>query len=217
MSACATSASGYSAMGATSCSSSSALKAVLPGSWVAASGGQLTSTTSSRAADFQKVGRIVMSSLGGVSMTVVILGPEGRPVNPTMVEPEYHLGRTPRELGPARGRILHVHGAPFAAHQTRLCATRAAPRRAVRDSRTRWTGIASMSWLKRPFARKAAMKVPSSILANVRIAASVLFCSSASTRYGIIAHRGQDDLAGHGKITGRQKSNPMVKKQACWT
>ena len=53
--------------------------------------------------------------------------------------------------------------------------------------------------------------------ANVRIAASVLFWSSASARYGIMAHRGHDGRAGHGKITGRQKSNAVAKKQACWT
>ena len=47
--------------------------------WVGAAGGQLTSTTSSSAADFQKVGRIVMFLPWGRSMTVVILRPEGSP------------------------------------------------------------------------------------------------------------------------------------------
>src|SRR5215475_16051835 len=49
------------------------------------------------------------------------------------------------------------------------------------------------------------------------MAARIVFWSSARRRYGIIAHRGQGDRAGHARMTGRQKSMAAPKKQRCST
>ena len=47
------------------------------------------------------------------------------------------------------------------------------------------------------------------------MAARTVFCRSASSRYGIIVHRGHGDRAGHARITGRQNTMAVAKKQAC--